>query len=311
MRPTFQLIVLTLILGCSDKREAEVSLDSQGIIESNGIEFKYVRQGKGEPLLVIGSSVYYPKAFSDSLKDRFQIVCIDSRHFIPDYNPTDDELRSMNLTTWADDLEVAREKLNLDKVTVIGHSIHAQIALEYASKYPDNVKRLVMICGVPFSPPEYSEEAKELWATEADENRKRILALRTKQLDSVLRATPADKQFAINYLINAPLYWANPNYDASYLLNDLTTSPRAFGKLASSIPTRQDIIDKLNRLKMPTLVILGKLDFAIPHTAWEKILQNTTVDYQLMREASHNPQTETATAPEFDSIVSTWILNNE
>lgn len=311
MRPTFQLIVLTLILGCSNKKQTEVRLDSQGIIESNGIEFKYVRQGKGQSLLVIGSSVYYPKAYSNSLRDHFEIIFIDSRHFIPNYNPTDKELRSINLTTWADDLEMARKKLNLDKVTVIGHSIHAQIALEYANKYPDNVKRLIMICGVPFSPSEYSDEAKELWATEADENRKTILASRTKQLDSILSVTPANKQFAVNYHLNAPLYWANPNYDASYLLNNLMTSPRAFGKLVSSIPTRQDVIDKLNNLKMPTLVILGKLDFAIPYTAWEQMLQNTNISYQLIRDASHNPQTEKTTEQEFDRILTTWISNNE
>ena len=34
----------------------------RGIIEVDGIAFEYVRQGQGDPIIVIGSSVYYPKA---------------------------------------------------------------------------------------------------------------------------------------------------------------------------------------------------------------------------------------------------------
>lgn len=285
--------------------------DSQGIIEYEGIQFKYLRQGKGEPLLIIGSSVYYSRAYSDSLKDNFEMIFVDSRHFIPSYSPTDQELASTSLTTWADDLEMARKKLNLDKVTVIGHSIHAQIALEYANKYPDNVKRLILICGVPFSSTEFSEQANELWTNEADENRKAALASRTKKLDSILSVTPANKQFAVSYDLNAPRYWANPNYDASYLLSDLMTSPKAFGKLVASIPSKQDVIRKLNNLKMPTIVITGKLDFACPYTAWEEILQNTRIDYKLIQNASHNPQTEKTTEQQFDRILMTWVSENE
>ena len=307
MRPTFQFIVLTLVFSCSDKKTTEVKSDSQGVIESDGIQFKYVRQGKGEPLLVVGSSVYYPRAYSDSLRDNYEMIFIDSRHFIPNYSPTDQDLTSIDLTTWADDLEMARKKLNLDKVTVIGHSIHAQIALEYANKYPDNVKRLIMICGVPYSPSEFSDLAKELWAKDADENRKATLASRTKKQDSILSVTPANKQFAVNYDLNAPHYWTNPNYDANYLFQDLLTSPKAFGKLINSIPTNQEVTTKLKGLKMPTLVIVGKLDFACPYTAWEQILQDTNIDYQLMQDASHNPQTEKTTEEEFDKILMTWV----
>ena len=307
MRLTILLLLTTLILSCSNKKKEETKLDSQGAIESDGIQFNYVRQGKGDPVLVIGSSVYYPKAFSDSLKDNLEMIFVDSRHFIPKYEPTDQELANLTLTTWADDLEKVRTKLNLGKVTVIGHSIHAQIALEYANKYPDNVKQLIMICGVPFSASESSDLAKELWGKEADENRKTILTSRTKKLDSILNVTPANKQFSVSYDLNAPRYWANPNYDASYLLNDLLTSPKAFGKLFSSIPTKKEVTSKLMGLKMPTLVIVGKLDFACPYTAWEQILQGTNVDYQLMQDASHNPQTEKSTQGDFDRLLMTWV----
>lgn len=310
MRPTILLLLATVTLSCTDRKKSDNKSDNQGSIELDGVQFHYVRQGQGEPLLVIGSSVYYPKAFSDSLKDNFEMIFIDSRHFIPSYDPTDQELASISLTTWADDLESARTKLNLDKVTVIGHSIHAQIALEYARKYPDNIARLVLICGVPYTFSELSNEVTELWDKEADENRKAILNARLAKVDSIMGATPANKQFSVSYDLNAPRYWADPNYEADYLLNDLLTSPKAFGKLFNSVPSKQDVIAKLNGLKIPTLVIVGKLDFACPYTAWEQILENKKIDYHLMQNASHNPQTEKSTERDFDRILMTWISKN-
>lgn len=307
MRPTILILLVTLIFSCSGKKKDVNNLDTHGVIESDGIKFNYVRQGKGERLLVIGSSVYYPKAFSDSLRDNFEMIFVDSRHFIPTYDPTDQELANLSLTTWADDLEKARTKLNLDKVTVIGHSIHAQIAIEYAKKYPDNVSRLLLICGVPYSFAELSDEVDELWTKDADQNRKTILNTRLLKQDSIMSATPANKQFSVSYDLNAPRYWTDPNYDAKNLLNDLLTSPKAFEKLFNSIPSKQEVTTKLAGLKMPTLVIVGRLDFACPYTAWEQILPGTNIDYQLMQDASHNPQTEKTTALKFDRILKTWI----
>ena len=59
-------------------------MKSQGKIEIDGIQFTYAKQGNGDPLMVIGSSTYYPKAFSDSLKDNYEMIFVDSRHALPD-----------------------------------------------------------------------------------------------------------------------------------------------------------------------------------------------------------------------------------
>ena len=178
MKSTILILLLILTFSCSDKKKNDNSTETHGKIELDGIQFNYVRQGSGNPLMVIGSSVYYPKAFSDSLKSKFDMIFVDSRHFLPNYNPTDQELTDMNLATWAEDIEAARIKLNLDKIILIGHSVHAQIALEYATKYSDKVKKLILICGVPYSFEQLSEKTNEYWENEADENRKETLKLR-------------------------------------------------------------------------------------------------------------------------------------
>ena len=61
---------------------------------------------------------------------------------------------------------------------------------------------------------------------------------------------------------------------------------------------------------MPTLLILGKYDFAIPYMAWQEIIEGSKVDYFLMENASHNPFTEEVSQKEFDDILINWIANN-
>ena len=80
-------------------KKVKNNADTQGKFEVDGIQFNYVRQGSGEPLVVIGSSVYYPKAFSNALKDNYEMIFIDSRHFIPDYNPSDEDLNNLSFST--------------------------------------------------------------------------------------------------------------------------------------------------------------------------------------------------------------------
>jgi pimeloyl-ACP methyl ester carboxylesterase len=50
--------------------------------------------------------------------------------------------------TYADDVnQVVRQALGLGDVVVIGHSIHAINALEYARRYPQHVREVVAVGG--------------------------------------------------------------------------------------------------------------------------------------------------------------------
>ena len=77
------------------------------------------------------------------------------------------------------------------------------------------------------------------------------------------------------------------------------------------MPPKQEVRARLKNLSMPTLVISGTYDFACPHTEWEAVIEEVAVDYQLMKNASHNPQTEKVTEQEFDDILTTWISNTK
>jgi proline iminopeptidase len=81
--------------------------DKAGIVEVEGAHLGYRIEGRGQPCLVVGSSVYYPRVFSQALRQHLQLVFVDLRHFAAASDPsfTPDRISS---DTYADDIEHAR-----------------------------------------------------------------------------------------------------------------------------------------------------------------------------------------------------------
>ncbi|MEC0093934.1 alpha/beta fold hydrolase, partial [Paenibacillus macquariensis] len=114
---------------------------------SDGFELNYCVKGTGKTILVIGSSVYYPRLFSDNLMRRFQFFFLDHRGFVRPSRSLEPE--DYTLDKVLSDIEKAREALDLTDFIILGHSGHAFMALEYAKKYPDHVAKVVLLNSAP------------------------------------------------------------------------------------------------------------------------------------------------------------------
>lgn len=255
--------------------------------------------------MVIGTSIYYPRAFSQALREHLDLVFVDSRHFVPSYAPTDADLDALTLETLADDVEALRLALGIERWVVIGHSIQAQIALAYARQYSSVTDRLALIAGVPYAGEDVGKALQDLWNSQASERRKSQHNENIEGLEGKLRTTPAGRQFAVNYIANAALYWADPTYDSGPLWEGVMTSP-VLAQLVRSLPGRSDVKRALDSLDLPTLVVVGKHDYAVPYTIWESLIADAPhVTYVLMDQDSHNPQTESP--DRFDPIFLNWL----
>lgn len=281
------------------------SVSKSGAVNSAGVELRYTREGQGQSIVVIGTATYYPRAFSAKLRQEYELIFVDSRHFVPSYLPSKDEMDVVSFETLADDLEAVRVHLGIDEWIVLGHSIHAQIALAYANKYSDQTSRLVLVAGVPFSIADLGSIAERFWDDHATEERKRQHLANRKRIENLLSATAPSRQFAVNYVGDAAKFWVDSTYDATWLWEGVETSP-ILERLFARLPSQSEIRSALQRLEMPTLVILGKLDYAIPYTAWEGVIEGLqNLDYVLLENDSHNPQTE---FPErFDAALIDWL----
>jgi proline iminopeptidase len=269
------------------------------------VDLHYIREGEGPPIVVMGSSTYYARAFSQNLREHFELIFVDTRNMLSSYQPTEEELESLTLETFADDLESVRTQLEIDEWTVLGHSIQAQIALTYASKYPERTSRLVLVAGVPFSIAEVMEIQEVFWNEHASPERKELHAANRSAIESALAAAPEGRRFVVDYVGNAALFWADPTYDSTPLWEGVETGP-AFGRLAEVVLSRSEARSVLESIEMPTLLVLGQLDFGIPHVAWDEIRSDLpSLTYVLLPEDGHNPQTE---APDrFDRQLIDWM----
>jgi proline iminopeptidase len=200
------------------------SASSRGVVNSCGVELNYLREGSGKPLVIVGTATYYPRAFSARLREEYELLFIDSRHFVPSYRPSQDEIAAVCFDTLADDLEAVRAHLDIDEWIVLGHSFHAQIALAYANKYPARTTRLVLVAGVPFSFAELGRVAESFWDENAPEERKRQHLANRKAIDGVLSTSAPGRQFAVNYVGEAAKYWVDSTYDAEWLWDGVETS---------------------------------------------------------------------------------------
>ncbi len=163
-----------------------------------------------------------------------------------------------NLTADADAL---RETLGFDRWAVLGHSFGGMVALEYALRYPERVSHLILVdtCG-------------DIGVVQ--QNAPRLLAQRGYSAAAVKAAerffngelTPDEIVPALIRFGSAYIY----RQDIVARLHEIVTSLRikhrsetvVFG--FSQLLKNWTVMDRLNEIKAPTLVLAGRHDFEFP-----------------------------------------------
>jgi proline iminopeptidase len=108
----------------------------KGSISRGGYELRYTIEGSGLPAIVIGSSVYYSRSFSQNLRKSLRIAFVDWRGFAEPSSSA--EPNDISLDILLDDIEAIRKQIGFNRSIIIGHSAHALLALEYAKKFPEH-----------------------------------------------------------------------------------------------------------------------------------------------------------------------------
>jgi len=306
--PVF-LVFYLFFSGCKQisEQEQQNTLDpapSRGTIEIEGTKLNYVIEGDGAPCLVIGSSIYYPRTFSEKLRNSFRIYFVDLRWFAKEYSPVDPE--TYTLQAIADDIDKIRSELDLGKVILIGHSIHGTIAFEYARRYPENVSHVVLIGSPNIHGNEtYRIATEALWET-ASEERKKIQKRYLQEMPNP-EALSGTGKFIETYVYSGAMYWYDPNYDARWLWNDMTVNTDLTSYLFGTIFSDYDMFKTNQTVPAPTLVVLGKYDYIIPYTLWKDLDSIPNLSITVFDKSGHTPQLEES--ERFDKILLDWINN--
>ena len=119
--------------------------ESEGFVElPGGSRIFYRRSGKGEPILLLHGIAHSSQAWDrviPALTSRYEVIALD----LPGCGRSDKPDTDYSLGTQAAAVRYVLDRLHLDLVTAIGHSLGGGVAMTLAYQYPERVGRLGLV----------------------------------------------------------------------------------------------------------------------------------------------------------------------
>ena len=245
----------------------DVSLSAQtsrqGLLSLEDGRIFYEVIGSGAPIVVIhggpGLDHNYLRPGLDILSSRNTLVYYDQRGtgrseatLAPDV---------IHLDAFVDDVDILRQTLDYEKVTLLAHSFGALIALGYASKYPLNVDGLVLMnpvepgkrfssaTAIRQSAAQSEQDIAELERLRSSEGfQARDLATVSQAYRVSFRGMFRDRRLVDELELNLSVRTAQNGQEVA----------RLFGEDLDTI----DWWDRLPEIEVPTLVVHGRYAFS-------------------------------------------------
>ena len=288
-------------LAC-DKQEPEKHMN--GCVISDGFKLQYIVEGDGAEAIVVGSSLYYARTFSEELRSKLRMAFIDHRGFAPSNHSKD--LGKYRLDLLVDDIELLRKELEFSRVVLVGHSGHAFMALEYAKKYPDNVSHLVLMCSAPDFSAAGHRAAERYLEDSVCPERKAALAANLARLPAQIAAAP-DRAFVTYCLAMGPKSWFDYDYDARELWEGVEVNMAMFDYVWGEVFRDIDITKGIDRLKARVFLALGRFDYLVPPAyLWEGVRDRfPDLTVRVFEKSGHAPHFEEPIL--FDKELLGWL----
>jgi proline iminopeptidase len=300
------LIVGATVILLSQESAFGQAVSNSGTIAIDEFNLRYKIEGEGKTTLVIGDTNYSPRTYSKKLRKHLKLVFLDHRGMAP--SPGKLDTTSYSLAKILQDMEAARQQLNLGKIIVIGHSGHSYMALEYAKKYPENVSHVVMIGIAPNLGPENAQLVERAWEESVDPVRKKIMQENLQRLpDDKIAQLSGDQVFIQRYIRNGPHIWYDPHFDSTPLWEGVEINMDMFNYVWGRVFRDIDITKNLDKLSAPVFLALGRYDNIVaPSYTWDPFrpkFHDLTV--RIFEKSGHTPQLEESES--FDKELLGWL----
>lgn len=221
-----------------------------GVVRVNGCELYYEELGSGEPLLLmhggLGLDLTSLRPFHDALADRARLIYYDHR-----WCGRSERVGEPDHAMWQDDAAGLLDALAIDRATIYGHSYGAWLALGFALRYPQRVRRLVL-CGA--SPAfDYVPDLAQFEHTHPE-------ALQA--LTAAFERPPAtDAELAALWATILPMYFVGTVPPA--LLARCHASAGGYARGSQAL-AGFSLVDRLGELRVPLDILTGSHDFITP-----------------------------------------------
>lgn len=255
----------------------------------------YQIAGQGDPIIVIhggpGLDQGYLLPNMALLAKKHQVVFYDQRgsgcsiftHLDP---------HSITTEQFVEDIETLRKELGFQKITLVGHSWGAFLAMHYALKYAPNLNKIVLMNSAPMTSSgiqDFVEKVEERIKPSAAEMEE---ILRSPEFEA------GDPQTVSKYYsLYFKHYLYNPG-DLSKINVQLEPQGVSSGIKVSKILEEEilskyvDLTDGLKKLKVPTLIIHGDHDVVPLHTAQAIAKSIKGAKLVVLKQCGHFPYIE-------------------
>ena len=237
------LFILLLFAAGQSGALAQTARVVRGRVEvSGGEKLYYEMAGRGPSVVLIHGGLADSRMWDDQFK-AFARHYRTLRYDLRGFGKSD---FSMGPLSHVEDLAALLKFLRIEKATLIGLSLGGMIAMDFALEHPAMVERLVLV-------------ASGLRGYQGVKNEKGLAAYKAAEMEG--------REKAIALWLEHPFFVTgknNPSYQQR-MREMLTDNFRTWGPTPAPIvwnwPTRP-VIERLQTIKAPTLVIVGDRDFS-------------------------------------------------
>jgi proline iminopeptidase len=241
---------------------------SEGSVPVEGAELYYRDVGQDPPIIILHGGPSFDHNYllpdMDRLADAFRLIYYDQRgrgksgeHVQPE---------DVSLQSEIDDLESVRAYFQLESVALLGHSWGGLLALEYAVRHPERVSHLILLNTAPAShddcvlfeqerdahAPDDAALVRELESNPA--YAEGDLEVRAAANRAYFRATLRSPELLDRLIAHLQIGWTKED-----VLKARAIGQRLWSETYES--SEYNLLPKLTRLHIPTLILHGNYDF--------------------------------------------------
>lgn len=256
------------------------------VIERPGATLHVEVVGEGPPLALMhggpGGDLYSMAPFR-ALADANTLVLYDHRC---NGRSACDDVTSMTWDTLVGDAEAIREHLELERWAVLGHSFGGMVAMEYALRHPERLAALVLV----------DTGGDIRWVQEGvpTELARRGYGEGTVRFaERFYRGQIEPREMTLGMLRFGRAYYHHMSYlgmlRAMFEARHMKTRPDAFIYGFSQLLDGWSVMDRLDAISTPTLVLAGRSDFQYPPERQRQLAAAITgARLELIDKAGHN-----------------------
>ncbi len=240
----------------------------EGYFPVPGAQLYFREIGNGRPLVILHGGPDFNHNYLlpdlDRLSCAFRLIYYDQRgrgKSSPGVAP-----EAVTIESEVDDLDRLRQFFGLDAIAVLGHSWGGLLALEYATRHPDQVSRLILLNSAPASHADLLRFREQRQAAEASSLAKmRAIAERPEYVDGDIETDAEYYRVHFSKALRRPDHLESVirRLRSHFKPEDIVKARAIEDRLYAQtwLSPEYDLLARFRELNLPTLAIHGDHDF--------------------------------------------------